>query len=75
MRSAATASPGSVLIAEIASAPASSTARATARTSPAAAVSLAMSGRSVARRTAATTDARRGRVQPEHARPAARTRG
>ena len=53
-RSAATASPGSVLMALIASAPASSQARATARTSEAAAVSLAMSGRSQARRTAAT---------------------
>ena len=41
-------------MAEIASAPASSTARATARTSPAAALSLAISGRSVARRTADT---------------------
>ena len=44
-------------MAEIASAPASSTARATARTSPAAALSLAISGRSVARRTADTADA------------------
>ena len=49
--------PGSVLMAEIASAPASSQARATARTSDAAAVSLAISGRSQARRTAATADA------------------
>ena len=43
-------------MAAIASAPAASTARATARTSPAAAESLAMSGRSVARRTADTAD-------------------
>ena len=46
-----------MLIAAIASAPAASTAWATARMSPAEAVSLAMSGRSVARRTADTAEA------------------
>ena len=46
-----------MLMALIASAPASSQARATARTSDAAAVSLAISGRSQARRTAATAAA------------------
>ena len=56
-RSGASARAGSVLTALIASAPASSQARATALTSPAAGVSLAISGRSVARRTAVTAAA------------------